>query len=54
MSTVKGAQTHQEQGGDGFVITQLDLLPLPNATDAASGGVSPVKFTALTAQVGTY
>jgi Phage tail tube protein len=54
MSTVKGSQTHQEQGGDGFVITQMDLLPLPNSTDSGSGGLSPVKATFLTAQVGTY
>lgn len=54
MSTVKASQTHQERGGDGMVITQLDLLPLPNVTDAASGGVSPVKFTGMTAQALPY
>jgi len=54
MSTVKGSQTHEEQGGDGFVITSMDLRPMPNATDAASGGLSPVRFVALTSQVGTY
>lgn len=54
MSTVKAAQTHQERGGDGMIVTQLDLYPLPNATDAASGGLSPVKFTGLTGQATTY
>ena len=54
MSTVKASQTHQERSGDGMIVTQLDLLPLPNSTDAASGGLSPVKFTALTAQGTTY
>jgi hypothetical protein len=54
MSTVKAAQTHQERSGDGMIITQLDLLPLPNSTDAASGGLSPVKFVGVTAQATTY
>jgi hypothetical protein len=54
MSTVKASQVHQERGGDGMIITQMDLKPLANATDAASGGVSPVKFIALTAQALTY
>lgn len=54
MSNVKAAQTHQEQGGDGFVVTMIDLLPLPNATDATAGGQSPVQFKALTAQATTY
>lgn len=54
MSTVKAAQTHQERGGDGIIITQLDLLPLPNAADTGSGGLSPVKFVANTGQSLTY
>ena len=56
LSTVKASQTHQERGGDGMIITQMDLKPIANATDptATSGGVSPVKFVAVTAQATTY
>lgn len=54
MSNVKAAQTHQEQGGDGFVVTMMDLLPLANATDATAGGLSPVKFVGTTNLATTY
>jgi hypothetical protein len=56
MSQVSGAQTHQEQGGDGFVVTVMDLLPLPNSTDSTggSGGLSPIKVIGTTALATTY
>ena len=56
-SQVKAAQTHQEQGGDGMVITVMDILPLPNSTDSTgsgSGGLSPVKVIGTTALATTY
>ena len=54
MSNVKATQTHQEQGADGFVVTMMDLLPLPNATDAVAGSTAAVKFVAVTSQATTY
>ena len=56
MSNVKASQTHQERGGDGVMITQMDFKGLPNATDAttAGGGVSSVKATIVNAQSATY
>ncbi len=56
MSTVKASQTHQERGGDGVMITQIDLKALPNATDAttAGGGVSAVKVTIVNSQSVAY
>lgn len=56
LSNVKASQTHQERGGDGVIITQMDLKGLPNATDAltAGGGISPVKVTITNAQSTQY
>jgi len=54
MGTVKAKAAHQERGSDGYITTILDLLPLPNAANAGSGGVAPIRFTALTAQATTY
>jgi hypothetical protein len=54
MGTVKAKQAHQERGSDGVIVTMLDLQPIPNAANAGAGGVSPLKFTAVTAQALTY
>lgn len=54
MDRVKVKDAHQEPGSDGFITTVMNLLPLPNATDATAGGQSAIKFTALTARATTY
>jgi hypothetical protein len=54
MTNVKASNTVQERGSDGMIITTLTLLPLPNSTDANSGGLSPVKFIGVTTQATTY
>lgn len=54
MSHVKAKAASQDRGSDGLIVTVLDLLPLPNATDAGSGGVAPVQFVAVTSQATTY
>lgn len=54
MSTVKAKSSVQSRGGDGMIVTDLDLQPLPNSTDATDGGVSPISFTAINAQSTGY
>lgn len=54
MQTVKARTSAQERGSDGIITTALELQPLPNSTNATSGGVCPVEFVALTSQSTTY
>ena len=54
MSRVKFKTGNPERGSDGYITVPLTFQPLPNATDAGSGGESPILFTALTAQATTY
>lgn len=54
MTNCKVKASSQSRGADGMVVTDLDLQPLPNSTDAGSGGLSPIKFTALNAQATAY
>lgn len=54
MNTCKSKNASQSRGSDELIITEFDLVPLPNATDATAGGVSPIKSTHLTSQSATY
>lgn len=54
MAKVKVKAAHPERGTDGYITVPLDLMPLPNAANAGSGGVSPIKATLVTAQATTY
>jgi hypothetical protein len=54
MATCKVKVASQDRGGDELIVTALDLQPLPNATDATAGGVSPIKGTFITNQPTSY
>ena len=54
MNACKAKNAVQERGADGVIVTSFDLVPLPNTTDANSGGVSPIKSTHLTALSTSY
>lgn len=56
MTKVKASAGSQERGSDELIITNLDLQPLPNTTDVATGagGLSPIKITCNTSLATTY
>jgi hypothetical protein len=54
MATCKAKTGAQARGSNDLIETSISIIPLPNATDATAGGVSPVKFTAINAQALTF
>lgn len=54
MSRCKASAGAQERGTDGLISAILNLLPLPNATDATDGGASAMKATFRSPQPTAY
>lgn len=56
MTKVKLSAGAQERGGDELIVSNLDLIPLPNTTDVVTGagGLSPIKITCTTSLATTY
>lgn len=54
MATCKVKTGAQSRGSNELIETSISVIPLPNATDATAGGVSPIKFTAVNAQAAAF
>lgn len=54
LNTCKVKTGAQSRGSNEMIETAISIQPLPNATDATAGGVSPVRFTAVNAQSAVF